>query len=69
MHIQHIEIEGLITELSAGKVLALTSTMAPENRGYNMGIDRAISLIRRYGEGKGMFSVRHDETGAEVQRS
>ena len=68
MKIQHAEIEGLITELNAGKSLRFDEAA----RIHNAATDRAIALVRAYGEGRGLFSMKHEEDsrdGHEVDRA
>lgn len=45
------DIEGLLTELSAGKVIGARG----EDQAYNSGVDRAIQLVKKYREGRGLF--------------
>jgi hypothetical protein len=46
-------IDGLLSELNAGKSLQFTK----EARLYNDGVDRGIMLVKAYREGNGLFQI------------
>ncbi len=54
MDIKDSEIDGLLTELRAGKILG----GRPTDKAFNDGVDRAVRAIIAYRNGIGLFQER-----------
>ncbi|MFH1546965.1 MAG: hypothetical protein ABIC57_00590 [bacterium] len=54
------DFEGMLTEINAGRVLI---PKAPEDYVWNDACLRAMSIITKYKEGRGLFQTRRKNNG------